>query len=421
MDTSNKTKKRSRSDSDCGTETVNFPRFLIIQSRDPNKPLKLSPFAINKGVESIVGTAKSIKRLRSGDVLVEVDRAGQSSKLLKMETFVNTPVKVSAHKTLNSCKGVVRCPELRDCDCQEILDELSDQQVTDVHRVMINQNGVKKPTNTLFLTFNRTSIPQYIKVGYLLVKVTTYIPNPIRCFKCQRFGHFRSNCKNNECCEKCGSEDHNVTNCENTAKCVNCDGSHSANSRSCPKWIEEKKIQEIKVMGNVTYPEARKLFQSQQSQITSYANIAKRTTEMTTLQPKAAKTKVSVVTQTELTWIKGDTPVLSEINKAINTDQSKPQTEKQGQQKKAQAKTKDVRRSRSLTREPSVKTNPSSNQTKKQAVKGKVQLNVGKSKFDTVITQNKFDILDVEDEEMEVSPIHQPSSKIKVIPRKDNT
>ena len=396
-----------------------------------------------------------IKRLRSGDVLVEVDRASQADGLLKIVTFVGKPVRVIPHRSLNSCKGVVRCSELRDCDDDEILEELADQHVTEVHRVMINQNGIKKPTNTLFLTFNLSKLPQYLKVGYLRVKINPYIPNPIRCFKCQKFGHFRSNCQRGECCEKCGKEDHVVANCQDSAHCINCSGNHSANSRLCPKWIEEKRIQEIKAVGNLSYPEARKLYQTQHVQSISYANVAKQPMEINKQKPEVnkPKTKVTVNTQTNLTWIKGDVPVLSEDNKSTNTDKvqpvintdkvktqsiavdtlksidttntdkAKPRPQKQGLQKKVQTETKDGRRSRSLTRDPTMKNISDVKQPVK--VKSKSQINVVKSKpklSDVVKNKNKFDVLSVEgDEDMDVCPKHHPDPKIKVVSRLEDT
>ena len=52
MDTQNEKRTRSQLDSDSENETGNatlYPRFLIIESTDPSRPLsKLSPFVIEK-------------------------------------------------------------------------------------------------------------------------------------------------------------------------------------------------------------------------------------------------------------------------------------------------------------------------------------------------------------------------------------
>ena len=35
------------------------------------------------------------------------------------------------------------------------------------------------------------------RIGYYFVEVKRYIPNPMRCFQCQEFGHSKKFCKNN--------------------------------------------------------------------------------------------------------------------------------------------------------------------------------------------------------------------------------
>lgn len=44
-------------------------------------------------------------------------------------------------------------------------------------------------TNTYIFTFALTEMPISIKPGYFNIGVDVYIPNPLRCFKCQWFGH----------------------------------------------------------------------------------------------------------------------------------------------------------------------------------------------------------------------------------------
>ena len=63
---------------------VLFPRFLMMMPDDEEKSLhKLSSFAIQKGIKGLAGEPKSIKQLRSGDLLIEVDRESHSTNLQK--------------------------------------------------------------------------------------------------------------------------------------------------------------------------------------------------------------------------------------------------------------------------------------------------------------------------------------------------
>ena len=102
----------------------------------------LSPFVIEKCIQSIVGHPKIIKKLKSGDLLLEVDRKQQVENLLKTTKIFNLKVKISLHHSLNSSKGVIRCPELRPCSDKEIIDNLKEQGVTGVRNVSVRKNGV---------------------------------------------------------------------------------------------------------------------------------------------------------------------------------------------------------------------------------------------------------------------------------------
>ena len=73
------THKRLRPDSDDDeheastifTSQENFARYLIIESKNKEKPVtSLSPFVIEKQIESMIGTAKSVKKLKNGTLLV---------------------------------------------------------------------------------------------------------------------------------------------------------------------------------------------------------------------------------------------------------------------------------------------------------------------------------------------------------------
>ena len=93
--------------------------------------------------------------------------------------------------------------------------------LTDVHRIVVKKNNVEIKTNTLILTFNTPQIPDYLKICYLNIPVTQYVPNPIRCYKCQRFGHVTGRCKHSETCARCSETGHKDDTCTKGYKCIN--------------------------------------------------------------------------------------------------------------------------------------------------------------------------------------------------------
>ena len=259
-----------------------WARFLLVEGTDESKPLsKVSPFAINKWFSGVSSSGfVSIKRLRSGTFLVDCANKEASERLKNINDphILHVPIKISNHPTLNSSKGVIKCPELKGFSENEIKQELVNMGlgVIDVHRVKITKDSDRIETNTLFLTFATPSPPKSIKVGYLRVPVTPFVPSPLRCFRCQRYGHSSKTCNSPEICRNCGQEKHDEE-CTLPTKCANCKESHPANSKKCPTWIKEVQIQKVRTERKCSFSEARRLVAVDTSfSETSYAAQAAR-------------------------------------------------------------------------------------------------------------------------------------------------
>ncbi|GFX39904.1 putative RNA-directed DNA polymerase from transposon X-element [Trichonephila clavipes] len=199
---------------------------------------KVSPFAVQKALIGIGGEPKSVKRLRSGDLLVETSSALQTKSFLLAKSFLNSPVTISPHKTLNSCRGIISESDLLSTPDEEILKGFSSQGV----------------------------------------------------IQCQRFGHSQTSCRGQLTCSRCASVGHASTDCSLEPKCINCLQPHSSDSKICPKWKIEKQLQEIKTTKNISYPEARKLIVPQLSQ--TYAQAAKSSTLNNSTQTDENITKI---------------------------------------------------------------------------------------------------------------------------------
>ena len=179
------THKRHRPDSDDDehvalaifTSQDNFARYLIIKTKSSEKPItSLSPFVIEKQIESTIATAKSVKKLKDHTLLVETTRKGQTDNLKKMDTFFGVPVEVTEHKSLNSSKKLIRNKILKEESEENILDYLRPQGVTHVKRFKIRKNNEFINTNTLLLTFNTVVAPKTLKIFYEIIPVDLYVP-----------------------------------------------------------------------------------------------------------------------------------------------------------------------------------------------------------------------------------------------------
>ncbi|GFO40873.1 RNA-directed DNA polymerase from mobile element jockey [Plakobranchus ocellatus] len=86
-----------------------FKIFMVISSRGSAKVADRSPFKIHWELNSILGDEIiEVTKLGSGDLMVELKLNKQAKKLGAITTFLDIPVTVSPHKSLNSSKGVIR-------------------------------------------------------------------------------------------------------------------------------------------------------------------------------------------------------------------------------------------------------------------------------------------------------------------------
>ena len=128
--------------------------------------------------------------------------------LLGLTQLAGVPVKVSPHRSLNVSRGVIRSRDIARCSVEEIVDELRPQGVTAAVIIHVRDGDSKRRTNTVILPFASPQPPKHITAGYMRVPVDPYIPNSLRCFNCQKYGHSSRACKNPAACVKCGKAGH---------------------------------------------------------------------------------------------------------------------------------------------------------------------------------------------------------------------
>lgn len=114
-------------------------------------------------------------------------------------------------------------------------------------------------SETIRVGFKGSSLPSYIRLYEVKIKVEPYVFPVTQCAKCWRYGHPQKLCPSSKTvCPKCGN---NHANCEvKVYKCVNCSGGHMALSKNCPLFKKEKRLRELMAEFNCTYQKALTIY-----------------------------------------------------------------------------------------------------------------------------------------------------------------
>ena len=172
-------------------------------------------------------------------IIIQTTNQKESEKILKWKQFEKLNIKTYSHPTLNFSKGVIKSPDLASCSLEEIRLHLKPQGVTDVRRISIHKETRTIDTNTYILIFNKPTTSISIRIGYIDTKIETYMLNPLRWQKCQKYGHTKDKCTRPSICAKCGNSKHTELESKNPFNCINCTGEHPAYSRECEMWKKE--------------------------------------------------------------------------------------------------------------------------------------------------------------------------------------
>ncbi|GFR10782.1 uncharacterized protein TNCT_322951 [Trichonephila clavata] len=80
----------------------------------------VSPFLIEKAKSGTVGTVKTIRKMPSGDLFLEVSSSNQATDLAKLQKLPHLDVTVSPHASLNFSRGVISPADFLNVSSEEI-------------------------------------------------------------------------------------------------------------------------------------------------------------------------------------------------------------------------------------------------------------------------------------------------------------
>ena len=135
--------------------------------------------------------------------------------LLKTTEVDDIPVTIrETNYELTTSKGTIDLSIFPNMSESDLLKETKNQGVLEVRQIVHTSNSKNNPTNLFVVTFNTQDPPLKLKVDHLSLHVDSRIPNPLRCFGCQWYGHTADQCLRDPICARCSQPGHDSKNCQ---------------------------------------------------------------------------------------------------------------------------------------------------------------------------------------------------------------
>ena len=217
-----------------------WSRYLVFKTESELTAAKLENILLTKCPTQEM----SFRSINKKEWLVETTTKMQSETYQSLNNVNGIKVSVERHDKLNSIEGTVILPPNNDCDGlpeEALLLESLKLRYPNVESLKLYEIPSKKQNGGKLriarIKFEGQILPSNIKIEGQRRELLPYLPKPLQCKNCSKYGHTHSKCRNPSKCAFCGSEDHKTTwNC-GTPKCLNCGQNHHARSKTCPFYI----------------------------------------------------------------------------------------------------------------------------------------------------------------------------------------
>ena len=252
------------------------PFIVIVESVDKNLG-NIHPAAIGKKfMTHKIKDLIKINRKGRNRISVEFTTAVGANSFIKNKIIKEEGLKAYIPAALATCRGIVR-GIFQGISMEEFKKEAqSEVEIIDAKRMKKRETSDNGDVNyvdseDIIITFKGTNYPSIVRIYYFEAKVSMYVPSPMQCTNCLRYGHLAKQCRGKARCPRCG--DHEKTKCtvpQTDISCIYCNDPHEAtNKKLCKEFNRQKNIRKTMVFNNLSYYEARKLHPKNENSTTN--------------------------------------------------------------------------------------------------------------------------------------------------------
>lgn len=210
--------------------------MCTLEERDDEEHKVVIKFRDESGLEGVNPVRLTLALKKAvGDCSKDIVDVGQRDRALKLERLgpfqVDRVVVDQGRKQWS--KGVITgipvCVGM-----EEVKSNLRGGTLLSAQRLQASREGTKVDSQSVLLQFEGEALPKKVTIGYMSYFVRPYVPKPLRCYNCQRFGHIAAMCKETRRCARCGGN-HNYGQCGEGVlpNCCKCGGAHNVAYGEC--------------------------------------------------------------------------------------------------------------------------------------------------------------------------------------------
>ena len=205
-----------------------------------------------RGQIEVRGKGKSVKILIDSNANIDV------SKIKKLGDY---PIHAWFPLGQNQRVGVVSPVDVKIDIVTEFLPSLKLDSNTGNFCKIIDarrMRNIGKDLPCVRVVFECEVLPKKIIYNNTLLDVRPYLHNPLKCFKCQNYGHGANSCTNKRACPIC-LDNHHFEDClqDDDPKCLHCNLDHYTGSKKCEFFVQASKIENKKRNGEISYGESK--------------------------------------------------------------------------------------------------------------------------------------------------------------------
>ena len=134
--------------------------FVTLRAKNGQTRLSnVNSFIIRKVIDGNVGRVANVKKLASGDLLIETLTPNQTKSLLKLRYVHDIEIEASIPVSMNTCKGVVTHHDFIEMETADIVDNMAYQGIIGARKITKFIDGIRRSTATVIFTFGTTKLP----------------------------------------------------------------------------------------------------------------------------------------------------------------------------------------------------------------------------------------------------------------------